>query len=73
MTVVTEAEEAAATAARENFTKLSVLNANKSVRFLSNQAVIVLSTAKSVFKNKRADANRYVDYAVRTKLKFFQS
>jgi hypothetical protein len=59
MMVVTEAagvEEAAAavTAARENFTKRSVRNAKKSVKFHSNQAEIVLSSVKIVFQSKRA-------------------
>ncbi len=51
---VVEAVEAADTAAPENFTRRSVRNAKKSVKFHSNQAEIVPSSAKIVFQSRRA-------------------
>jgi len=62
MMVVTEAAEvveavaAVVTAARENFTRRSVRNAKKSVKFHSNQAEIVPSSVKIVLQSRRAEA-----------------
>ena len=60
MMVVTEAVEvveavaAVDTGGRENFTRLSVRNAKKNVKFLLNQAEIVPFTARIVFQSRRA-------------------